>query len=520
LAVNKKDQVRLAAEADLAIFIQLVHPQRVLGEIHFELIKWWTRPDAKSHQLTLLPRDHQKSALVAYRVAWEIVKNPAIRILYISSTANLAVKQLKFIKDILTSDPVRFYWPELVNTDESKREKWTETEFAVDHPLRKAEVIRDPTVFTGGLTTSLTGMHCDITVMDDVVVIENAYTDEGRTKVSLQYSLLASIEGTEARGWIVGTRYHPQDLYTDLCSKKVETYDAEGDILGSDELYEVFERVVEDSKGRDGSGAYIWPRQKREDGKWYGFNQNILAKKRSQYSDRTQFYAQYYNDPNQVGDGSVSPECFQYYDPKYLSRFEGKWLFKGRRLNIFAAVDFAFSLNKRADYTAIVVVGIDPDNNYYVLDIDRFKATVPSEYFKHLLALHQKWDFRKIRCEVTAAQIGIVNSLKMDYIRPHGLALSVEEYRPNRNQGNKEERIAATLQAKYDNRQIWHFQGGNTSILEEELIQSHPTHDDVKDALASAVDAASGFAPASSFFGQSNQIQLSQMTHSRFGGIL
>ena len=123
-----------------------------------------------------------KSALVAFRVAWEITRNPAIRVLYISSTANLATKQLKFIKDILTSKTYRRYWPEMINEDEGKRELWTQNEIAVDHPKRKAETVRDPTIFTAGLTTGITGMHCDIAVMDDVVVKENALTEEGRSK--------------------------------------------------------------------------------------------------------------------------------------------------------------------------------------------------------------------------------------------------------------------------------------------------------------------------------------------------
>src|SRR5688500_15281986 len=104
---SKVQAIRDRAEADLETFIKLVHPQRVLGSIHTELIQWWTKQDAKSHQLVLLPRDHMKSALVAYRVAWEITKNPAIRILYISSTSQLAIKQAKFIKDILTCPQYR-----------------------------------------------------------------------------------------------------------------------------------------------------------------------------------------------------------------------------------------------------------------------------------------------------------------------------------------------------------------------------------------------------------------------------
>ena len=37
---------------------------------------------------------------------------------------------------------------------------------------------------------------------------------------------------------------------------------------------------------------------------------------------------------------------------------------------------------------------------------------------------------------------------------------------------------------------MWHYQGGNCQLLEDELIQVHPSHDDIKDALASAVEIA------------------------------
>lgn len=485
---DPKEQIKAIAEASLESFIKLVHPQRVLGGIHKELIQWITRTGGGSHQMVLLPRDHGKSAIAAYWVAWQITKNPTIRVLYISSTANLAEKQLGFIKNILTSPIYRRYWPEMVNADEGKRDRWTSTEISVDHPLRKKEAVRDPTVFTGGLTTTITGMHCDIAVLDDVVVQENAYTEDGRDKVKSQYSLLASIEGADALELVVGTRYHPKDLYNDLLSAQVQIYDTNGELESEENLYEIFERQVE-SMG-DGTGEFLWPRQQRADGKWFGFDQNILAKKKAQYQDKTQFRAQYYNDPNDVSSASISPGLFQYYDRGKIQRTGGHWNVQGNRVNVFAAIDFAFSKRLKADYTAIVVIGIDSKNNIYILEIDRFKTNLISDYFQHILNLHQKWDFRKLRCEVTSAQEIIVDDLKENYFKPHGLALAIEKFRPTRHQGNKEERLEAILQPRYANQQMWHYHGGNCQILEEELVYQNPAHDDVKDALASAISIA------------------------------
>jgi len=185
--LDQRSERRKLAESDLEEFIKLVHPKRLLGNIHREVIRWWTSGNAKSHQLLLLPRDHMKSALIAYRVAWELTRDPTLRVLYISSTSNLAIKQLKFIKDILTDDTYRLYWPDMVNKEEAKREKWTEREVSLDDPRRRAESIREPSIFTAGLTSNIVGLHCDIAVLDDVVVVGNAYTEEGRGRVKDQY---------------------------------------------------------------------------------------------------------------------------------------------------------------------------------------------------------------------------------------------------------------------------------------------------------------------------------------------
>ena len=453
--------------------------------------------------------------MVAFKVAWRITRQPDVRVLYISATSNLAEKQLKFIKDILLSEKYRRYWPNMVNLNENDREKWTNSEISVDHPKRKEEGIRDPTVFTGGLTTGLTGLHCDVAVLDDVVVPENAYTTEGREKVNRQYSLLSSIEGTEMEEWVVGTRYHPKDLYASMLEMEHEEYDDGGEVIHKSPVYELFERKVEDSG--DGTGTFLWPRQQRGDGKWFGFDRNILAKKRAKYIDRTQFRAQYYNDPNDPGEMNIGRDKFQYYSPKHLTNDQGSWFINGKKLNLFASVDFATSTTTRADYTAIVVIGVDRENTVYVLDIDRFKTDRISEYYKHILELHVKWGFRKLGAEVTAFQKTIVNDLKDNYFRPNGLYISVVELRPTKHQGSKEERMSAILEPRYDNLGVWHYKGGYCQTLEDELISKHPPHDDCKDALAAAISIA---VPPMGIVGRDKFSQSSNiLVHPRFGGV-
>ena len=508
--MSQIDQIREAAEADLLTFIRLVAPHLMVGAVHEELISWWQRQGAKENQLVLLPRGHMKSKLIAYRTAWWLTKHPETTILYVSATADLAEKQLYAIKQIIDSPIYRRYWKDMIHEEEGKREKWAVAEIAVDHPQRKLEGIRDASVKAVGLTSNTTGFHADVVVLDDIVVPGNAYTEDGREKVSSAYSQLASIENPGAFEWVVGTRYHPRDIYDTMVNMKEQIYNDEGELESEENVYELFQRVVETN------GEFLWAKQKRSDGKSFGFDAKELARIKAKYVDVTQFYSQYYNDPNNSEAANIDNNDFQYYDRVVLQNREGDWYIRDRKLNVFAAIDFAFSLRKQADSTALVVVGVDHQANYYVLDIDRFKTDRIVDYYDHILRAWEKWGFRKLRAEVTVAQQTIVKELKDSYLKPNGIPLVIDEYRPTRHLGDKRQRINATLEPKYHNQQMWHYKGGNCQVLEEELSQVHPPHDDVKDALANAI--AISVVPRQRSNGVS-MMSSNVLTHSRFGGV-
>lgn len=513
----KAKQMKANAESDLFSFAQLVNPGRLYGDIHKEVFRWLQEvgaeglgDDAVANKLLLLPRAHMKSHCIAVWCAWYITRHPETTILYLSATAELAEKQLFDIKNILASNVYMRYWPDMINPEEGKREKWAVAKIAVDHPQRRVEGIRDWTIATAGLTTNTTGWHADVIVPDDVVVPDNAYTEEGRRKVVAAMSQMTSIRNAGGFTVACGTRYHPADIYYTWKNQTRFVYDEEsGDVLGEIPIWDIKEHVVEDE------GVFLWPRAVRPDNKAFGFNRNILAGIKAEYEDQTQFYAQYYNNPNDPGSERISRDKFQYYDQKFLTRKNGDWYFKDRRLNLYASIDFAFSLSKAADFTAIVVIGVDSDGYIYILDIERFKTDKTIEYFKKVAYLHARWEFRKLRAEVTVAQKIIVNDLK-DYIRKEGMRLSIDEYRPQKSEGSKEERIASALEHRYDNQAMFHYKGGYTAVLEEELVLARPPHDDLKDALASAIGIS--VKPKQSKSPQEAGLFSYTKKHSRFGG--
>ena len=215
---------------------------------------------------------------------------------------------------------------------------------------------------------------------------------------------------------------------------------------------------------------------------------DLLARKKAKYLDVSQFFAQYYNNPNLGLDADVDKTRFQYYDRMQLKNLSGVWYIGDQMLSVYAAIDFAYTVSKTADYTALAVIGMTEKGVIYVLDLDRFKTNKISVMYTHALAAYRKWHFRKLRAECTLMQALVVEQLK-DFMREESVQFSIDEYRPPRGT-TKEERISAILEPRYTNLTIFHYRGGQCQALEEELLVAQPEHDDLKDALAAVIEVA------------------------------
>lgn len=502
------DEVRQLAQSDLYTFARLIAPERVFGEIHREVFNFLQDNDLP--QLLLLPRAHMKSFCIAVWCVWHITNHPDTTIIYVSATSTLAEEQLYAIKRMLDSPTYRRYWPSMTHPEEGKRSRWSATAITVDHPARSVTV-RDPTVRATGLSGTTTGLHCDVLIADDVVVPENAYTAESRRKTAAAMSQFASILNPGGVTKACGTRYHSQDQYHIWKEQVSPTFDpVTQEHIDDSPIWDIKEHPVEQD------GIFLWPRTARaSDGKMFGFDKQQLAIISAKYTDRKQFYAQYYNDPNDPESAPMTTDRFQYYDHAYLSNRQGRWYFKDDPLSLYAGIDFAYTTNKTSDYTAIAVIGVAPSHDIYILDLVRFKTSKISKYYDQILRLQSKWEFTRLRAEVTAAQSVIVDDLKQR-IGKDGGRIKIDAHNPSRHLGAKEERIAATLEPKYDNLQIWHYKGGYIPMLEEELIMARPPHDDLKDVLAFTIEHAK--APRERFTARPEQLDPS-LFHSRFGGV-
>ena len=509
MTISKVDQLRQAALDSFSVFARLVGPNRSYGLCHEEAMFFLTKPDMKNDQLLLYPRAHLKSHLIAIWVAWWITKHPDTTVLYVSATEDLAISQLYAIKSVLESDVYRRFWPEMIHEEEAKRAEWSARNIKIDHPMRKQLGVRDRTVAARSIGSNTTGLHADVIVFDDIVVPDNAYTEEGRKKVAASYSQFSSVANPNAITKIVGTRYHGKDIYESLIEMTSEQFDAEGNVVGEERVFEVLSRQVEED------GEFLWPREVNpRTGKSYGFDNIQLAKIRAKYfnmNERAQYYAQYYNNPNSPDDNRLGAEQFQYYDRKHLQFNNGVWTYNGKPLNITAAGDLAYTTSERSDYTAFAVVGKTSDGFAYILDLVQFKTSKYQVYYDELIALWRKWGFKKCRIE-TNAGAGLVVQYIKDELRKEGAYLSLEGKESRK---EKIERSAAILEPLYASGSVFHYRGGHMSEYEEQIILSRPAHDDLKDAVSAAPEI--NVAPSQrmgDLTGRGSNI----VTHQRFGG--
>ncbi len=516
-------------EGSLKRFARYINPHYLYGEIHDEVFDWFQQSEsddpqvreAAQNQLLLLPRGHLKSHCIAVYAAWKITREPWTTIVYLTAGEDLATLQISAIKSMLTCPQYRLLWPEMLAEKESERDKWSTWAFNVDHPERKARGVRDYTIILKTVGASGTGLHCDVLLMDDVVVPQNAYTASGRSDVERAVGDFASIKNTGAITKAVGTRYDEKDIYGQNINAMVPIHDEEtGEQIGEYKLWQIFERPVEDQG--DHMGNFLWPRVRcPKTGRWEGWDSKELLKKKTEYAIRglvAQFYAQYYNEPNKAGEEIVSE--FRYYNRKLLKRSGDKWYLGDKELHVVAGMDLAWSddtgTKSRADWSAIVVAGMDADGYIYVLDATRFRTMKYSVYYKNIAKMFDIWRFKSIFIESDGAGKVIIEEIK-NMVRQNNLSVHVAGKAQSRKLNAKAEEHAAVLEPRYSSGTILHYKGGIIADLEEEVKTIRPKFDDLKDALTKA--AKNLKKPGK---GRSNVIQFqpakAEKIASRFGG--
>jgi predicted phage terminase large subunit-like protein len=111
------------------------------------------------------------------------------------------------------------------------------------------------------------------------------------------------------------------------------------------------------------------------------FPMEELEKIRASLGDYS-FAGQYQQRPAPLSGSEIDVENFCFY--RYMDSWAG--------MNIYMCVDPAGDKKVGSDYTAMVVIGLNRDNNMYILDIVRERLNL-NERVERVFALHRKYKF-------------------------------------------------------------------------------------------------------------------------------
>ena len=326
------------------------------------------------------------------------------------------------------------------------------TEIAGDNSAVKSWKINKGWVFSiFGVWGWITGKGWNYMIIDDPYATrQDAESDTVRKTVSNWYwsTFLSRKQNDKAKQIIIMQRWREDDLVWEILEREPEKWE----VLKIPALNEEWESFWADRF----SAEYF------EDIR----RQNPLF-----------FSSQYQQDPLNQWGWDFKQEYFEYYDE----------IEDYNRLDIVSFLDPAISQKQEADNTAIVTIWVDRKSNYtYILEVKAFKET-PDNIINELFDTAQKftsvWNTYKAWIEVVQYQKMLALEIKKQ-MRIRDFFFYLEEVRP---QGEKESRIRTALQWRYSWRTVIHPKYW-VSDLELELLKfPNWKHDDMIDALASAV---------------------------------
>ena len=317
---------------------------------------------APNGHLDLWAREHYKSTIITLAKTIQDVlashgddplpewSGREVTVGIFSHSRPIAKRFLRQIKmEFEANQPLKELFPDVLWADPQKESpKWSEDDGIV---VKRTSNPGEATVEAWGLVDGQpTGKHFVVLNYDDVVTRESVNTPDmiEKTTEMLRLSYNLGADGGVRR--FIGTRYHYNDSYRaviDAGTAKPRVYPATSDgTVDGDGVLLDGETLA--AKRRD-MGPYVYGCQMLQDPK----------------ADETQGFRR---------------EWLRHY-----SNVDG-----GRGMNKYILVDPASGKKNGSDYTVMWVIGLGPDENFYLLDGLRDRLSL-TQRAARLILLHRKW---------------------------------------------------------------------------------------------------------------------------------
>ena len=443
-----------------------------------------------------MPRGHAKSTFVSnvfpvHQCYFDCATDGGRKyILIISETEDLSTKFVEYINSQLKfNKKLREDLGVIMNESKFDNKKDTGMEFVTT----KGTMVR-----AAGMGKALRGARNgayrpDLVILDDLESMANTNTKELREKNLHWYNSVIEPIGVEGRTAFlyVGTLVHGNGLLPDILtridyeSRKYAAIVQEPDNM---ELWMHYCEILDDKtdEEREAKADAFYEENREEMDKgwktlWSRWTYSALMKKKSTLGTKA-FNSEYMNIAYDPDSQIFNEDNIIFFDDRDLIDHWGRKI----PLDVYGFWDLAVGKgNKRDDYNAVVIIGRDKLTGVmYVLDA--WSAKVPAH--KALAVAEQKiseWQPRLFGVETIQMQYEFYRQLQ-ENIMKHGLySTRLKACNPK---AKKEDRIQI-LEPLFETGYL-RLKRSQRLLLEQLLVFPQGEHDDLPDALASAVDLA------------------------------
>lgn len=393
------------------------------------------------------PRSHAKSTITdLVFLAWSIVHNKCHFALLVSDTYSQAALFLEGLKaEFESNELLRAFYGNMVSG------KWSEGEIICNGIMVKA-------VGAGMKVRGLKYKESrpDLIIVDDLENDEMVESLERRDKLERWFNgaLVPSMDKW-GRLVMIGTILH----YDSLLFKII-----------SPDKYREFKKRLYRAINDDGP---LWPEH---------LNMVELEQIKQDYISKGQaylFYQEYQNDPVSDENRKFKLEKFKYDD-------EDDRELTARELVTYITIDRAYSLDKTADSTGIIVNSVDRDNNWHIRMAERFKGT-EKQLIDKIFGLYMYYNPIKFGIEQKAFDYTIKPALE-DEMRKRNTFFLVEGLK---DLGKSKIVRIEGLVPRFESGSVF-LRRDQTDLIDELIKFPRGLHDDLIDALSYQLEVAVG----------------------------
>jgi len=474
--LSAKEQALELARKDIVTFGQMFLPEDFMkstpAPYQYELSNLLLGEDKRL--CIILPRGHAKSTLAKTALLYKLYFNPPEKkefIAWVSEEQSQAIDHIKYIQNHIDMNPaLQYYFGDL------KGSKWTEKEFTT---------ARGDRIIAKGTSQRLRGrsqlgLRYTNIILDDFESELNTKTPERRREIkewvmSTVEPALENSKANEGSIWLIGTIVHYdsflQGVYDGYLQAEKENRKSAWEVL--------YKKAIVD-------GIPLWQSY---------FTKEKLDSIRRRFTEMGlvhKFAQEYLNEARDLETAKFQIDRLNYYKGELVSKNGFNYMIIDESaipVNVYMGVDLAYESGAKNDYQIIMVVAVDSERNFYVVDYYREHSPL-YDMPKRIVDYAKQYNpVRRVNIEKVGAQ-GLVK----DYVNQ--LAGKDRKLAPGLSQGvrppsgiKKEDRIEALL-CPIVNRRKMFIKKEHADLVDEMFEFPKGRHDDLLDGLWYAITTA------------------------------